>query len=105
MSSAKERGKGCVNKPIPPEEEKAQAHTTYDPLFLPFLCEIYLQLADESAPDLRQWRLHILEVGGGRHEVRHLEGGGGYLYDVHKVFRLFILDPISQYGIHITSHT
>ena len=31
-----------------------------------------LQLPDESAPDLRQRRLDVLEVGGGRHEVRHL---------------------------------
>ena len=32
-----------------------------------------LQLPDESAPDLRQRRGDVIHVGGGRHEVRHLD--------------------------------
>ena len=95
---SKEKAPCCVNSTM----EHAGSRKLETLLLSPFLYDIYLQLADESAPDLRERSLDILEVGGGRHEVRHL--GGRYLYDVHKVFRIF-LDPISQYGIHATSLT
>ena len=66
---SKEKALGCVNSTM----EHAGSRKLETLLLSPFLYDIYLQLADESAPDLRERSLDILEVGGGRHEVRHLD--------------------------------
>ena len=54
----------------------------------------FLELTDEPAPDLRERRLDVVEVGRGRHEVRHLEDDRPFTCEVHNKFLdIFIPSP------------
>ena len=59
-----------------------------------------LELTDEPSSDLRERRLDVVEVGRGRHKVRHL-GDRPFTYDVHKIFGPIIYPSPSRADLNL----